>query len=186
MLRVAFPQWCGRGRTAVKSAPSTLLSGSICSRLTLPADALYWTTRASTAAPLGIDSAMTRSADSLLRDAMSIWQAGVDAVRSDRLVRNVVRIEGETLCVGEQTFDLASLGRIAVVGGGKAGAGMAAAIEQIMGPERMEQNHLEGWVNVPADCVCPLSRIHLHAARPAGVNEPRPEGVVGCQQMLPW
>ena len=61
---------------------------------------------------------------------------------------------------------------------------MAAAVEQILGPERMERKHVEGWLNVPADCVRQLTRIHLHAARPAGVNEPRPEGVHGCQEML--
>lgn len=127
---------------------------------------------------------MTRSSDELLRDALAIWRAGVDAVRSDRLVRNAVRIEGVTLWVGEQAMDLASIGRIAVVGGGKAGAGMAAAVEQILGPEWMERKQVEGWLNVPADCVRQLSRIHLHAARPAGVNEPRPEGAHGCQEML--
>ena len=37
---------------------------------------------------------------------------------------------------------------------------------------------------MPADCVRPLQRIHLHAARPAGVNEPTPEGVAGSMEIL--
>src|SRR5207344_2472306 len=41
-----------------------------------------------------------------------------------------------------------------------------------------------GWINVPANCVRPLERIHLHAARAAGVNEPSPEGVLGSEQIL--
>jgi hydroxypyruvate reductase len=48
----------------------------------------------------------------------------------------------------------------------------------------MEKKQLFGWVNVPADCIRPLQRIHLHAARPAGVNEPTPEGVAGSIEIL--
>jgi len=70
------------------------------------------------------------------------------------------------------------------VGAGKAGAGMAAGLETALGPHTLESKQLTGWINVPADCVRPLSRIHLHAARPAGVNEPTLEGVRGCQQIL--
>jgi len=46
------------------------------------------------------------------------------------------------------------------------------------------ENHLEGWVNVPADCVRPLQKIVLHAARPAGINEPTDDGVVGTERIL--
>jgi hydroxypyruvate reductase len=48
----------------------------------------------------------------------------------------------------------------------------------------MQEKQLAGWVNVPADCVRPLRRIHLHAARPAGINEPMPEGVAGAEKIL--
>src|SRR6185295_7612869 len=71
-----------------------------------------------------------------------------------------------------------------VVGAGKAGAGMAAALEQILGPRLMEAKQLTGWINVPADCVQTLERIHLHAARPAGRNEPTAEGVHGTGEIL--
>ncbi|MDY0168152.1 MAG: DUF4147 domain-containing protein [Thermoguttaceae bacterium] len=127
---------------------------------------------------------MTRSPDKLRSDAMRIWQAGVEAVRSDRLVQDAVRIEGDTLWLGEEPISLGGLRRIAVVGGGKAGAGMADAVEQILGKQLMEQKQLEGWINVPADCIRTLQRIRLHAARPAGVNEPRPEGEHGSREIL--
>ena len=48
----------------------------------------------------------------------------------------------------------------------------------------MHDKQLSGWVNVPDDCVRPLARIHLHAARPAGVNEPTAAGVEGSREML--
>lgn len=120
----------------------------------------------------------------MLRDhALQIWQAGVDAVRSDLLVRNVVQRDGAQLIVARQRFNLCELGRIAVVGAGKAGAGMAAAVEDVLGTEILNSKTV-GWINVPADCVRPLQRIHLHAARPAGVNEPTKEGVDGAREIL--
>jgi hydroxypyruvate reductase len=48
----------------------------------------------------------------------------------------------------------------------------------------LNEKHVVGWVNVPADCVVPTARVHLDAARPAGVNEPRPEGVEGTCRIL--
>lgn len=116
-------------------------------------------------------------------DALAIWQAGVAAVRSERLVRNCLEVVGSQLQVADRIFDLASLGRIAVVGAGKAGAGMAAAVEAALGPQ-VVAGKVIGWVNVPADCVRTLSKIHLHAARPAGVNEPTREGVAGSEAIL--
>ncbi len=122
---------------------------------------------------------------SLREDALRIWQAGLEAVRSERLVHNAVRVEGDWLHVGEEEpIDLRVVGRIAVVGVGKAGAGMAAALEETLDPRLCADKELCGWVNVPADCVRSLARIHLHAARPAGVNEPTAEGVAGAEAIL--
>jgi hydroxypyruvate reductase/glycerate 2-kinase len=45
-------------------------------------------------------------------------------------------------------------------------------------------NRITGLVNVPAESVRPLAAIRLHAARPAGTNQPTAEGVVGTQQIL--
>jgi glycerate 2-kinase len=163
---------------------------------------------------------MQRSARELRRDALQIWQAGVEAVRSPRLVRQALRVEGNDLILGDESHNvgwvkrseappgepkttaprrwgfalldppypirlpLDSIRRIAVVGAGKAGAGMAEAVEEVLGPELMQEKQLVGWVNVPADCVRPLRRIRLHAARPAGVNEPTAEGVAGAGEIL--
>jgi glycerate 2-kinase len=127
---------------------------------------------------------MPRTSDGLRRDAIRIWQAGLDAVRSERLVAGAMRVEGGRLCIGDEAIPLDALRRIAVVGAGKAGAGMAAAVEEILGPALMDEKQLVGWVNVPADTVRPLRRITLHAARPPGVNEPRPEGAAGAEQIL--
>ena len=60
---------------------------------------------------------------------------------------------------------------------------MAAAVEDILGPDLVDRK-VGGRVNVPADCVRVLRKITLHAARPAGVNEPTAEGVLGSQKIL--
>lgn len=125
-----------------------------------------------------------RSLEQLRLDAWGIWQAGLDAVRSERLVEQALQVEGEMLVVGLERIALRSIRRMVVVGAGKAGAGMAAAVEDIFGPNLMEEKDLVGWVNVPEDCVRPLRRIHLHGARPAGVNEPTQAGVRGAEEIL--
>ncbi len=119
----------------------------------------------------------------MLREhAIEIWKSGVAAVASDRLIRNAVTCDGRLLFVCGCGFDTKFLQRIIVVGAGKAGAGMAAAIEAVLGDELTDAKVI-GWVNVPADCVRSLRRIRLHAARPAGVNEPTDEGVAGTQRI---
>jgi hydroxypyruvate reductase len=116
----------------------------------------------------------------LREDAAAIWCAAVAAVDSERLVRSSIRRDGEGLSI---CGHLLGRGRICVVGGGKAGAGMAAGLEASLADSGFD-NRLAGWVNVPADCVRPLRRIHLHPARPAGVNEPAAEGVRGAEHIL--
>src|SRR5262245_22834962 len=59
--------------------------------------------------------------------------------------------------------------RIVVVGGGKAGAAMAAALEGEL-DDRLDD--ICGIVNVPAGILPDLKRVQLHIARPAGTNEP--------------
>lgn len=120
----------------------------------------------------------------LRADALAIWHAGVAAVRSDRLVQDHVRVDGSQLVIGDQCLDLRRIGKIAVVGCGKAGAGMAAGLEAALGGDLLAEKDVEGWLNVPDDCVRPLARIHLHGARPPGVNEPTERGVAGAERIL--
>jgi len=123
------------------------------------------------------------SQPSLREQAVVIWKAGVEAVDSERLVGNVIARRGDVLTMCGHDVSVNRLGRLAVVGAGKAGAGMAAALEHTVGDDIL-RDKLTGWVNVPADCVRPLKRVHLHAARPAGVNEPCAEGVEGSRRIL--
>ena len=90
--------------------------------------------------------------ESLREEALAIWQAGVDAVQSEQLVASAIHVDNDLLSVAGQQFPVDELHRIIVVGAGKAGAGMAAAVESQLGSELVEQK-LTGWVNVPDNCV---------------------------------
>ena len=141
------------------------------------------------AKPVMLKPTMDQSTPSQLRrDARAIWQCAVEAVDSERLVRENVRVvqhrNGLRLEIAGQVVEITPLRRILVVGAGKAGAGMAAGLEAALGPDLLRDKHLRGWINVPADCVRQLARIHLHAARPAGVNEPTPEGAAGSAEIM--
>ena len=120
----------------------------------------------------------------LSRHALQIWGAGVDAVRSQRLVAEAIALDGPSLLVGDERIPLDSIGRIVVVGAGKAGAGMAAGVEEVLGPRLLEEKQVTGWVNVPDDCVRKLGVIRLHGARPAGVNEPTQAGADGAVEII--
>jgi len=125
-----------------------------------------------------------RTAAQLRDDALKIWRTAVDAVDSRRLTAANVAVAAEELRVGDESFALGSVRRIVVVGGGKAGAGMAAGLEGALGSKLLEEKQVSGLLNVPADCVTTLRRIELHGARPAGKNEPTAEGVAGTRRIL--
>lgn len=127
---------------------------------------------------------MRRTAEQLRQDALQIWQAGVDAVKPSVLIPQFVGVDGDLLFIGDEEFDLRKIEKICVVGAGKAGGEMADALEAALGVKMLREKQVSGWVNVPADCVRPTQGITLHAARPAGVNEPTAEGVTGTKEIL--
>ncbi|HLJ93796.1 MAG TPA: DUF4147 domain-containing protein [Gemmataceae bacterium] len=112
----------------------------------------------------------------LRQHARAIWQAAVDASRPEDLLRAAFAHQALPLLEA-----VAGAPRILVVGAGKAGAAMSAALEEIL---RDDLDRLEGLVNVPAETVRPLRAIRLHPARPAGTNQPTAEGVAGATEML--
>ncbi|MFN8707829.1 MAG: glycerate kinase [Planctomyces sp.] len=119
----------------------------------------------------------------LRADAIQIWEAGVGAADSSRLVQTSVRLHPDRMSISGHEFLLDGVSHIEVVGAGKAGAGMAAGLLEAL-QNRPATITLSGWVNVPADCVRSLPGIHLHAARPAHRNEPTAEAVRGTREIL--
>jgi hydroxypyruvate reductase/glycerate 2-kinase len=108
------------------------------------------------------------------RHALAIWQAAVAAAAPERLI-------AAALNAPALQDPIRSARRLIVVGAGKAGAAMSAAVEETLA-DSLER--IEGWVNVPAEVVRPLKRIRLHAARPIGTNQPTAEGVAGTREII--
>jgi hydroxypyruvate reductase len=127
---------------------------------------------------------MIRSQEQLRADGLRIWRAGLEGVRSPRLVLNALAVEGRTLHTPGEVINLDDIDRITVVGAGKAAAGMAQAVEQVLGPSLLAEKRLTGCVSVPADCLAATDAVQLCAGRPAGVNEPTAEGVACTANIL--
>ncbi len=127
---------------------------------------------------------MQRSSQQLRDDAQNIWWAGVQAVQPAQLIPEYVVATNDTLRIGNQDFDLQAIGRIVVVGAGKAGTSMTQALEIALGENLLRSKQVTGWVNVPADCMGATQCVHLHPARPAGQNEPTQAGVQGAEEIL--
>jgi hydroxypyruvate reductase/glycerate 2-kinase len=116
------------------------------------------------------------SSSPLRQHAQAIWQAAVAAVDPFTLVRDALAHPDDAL--GQA---LEGPGQLLIVGGGKAGAAMAAGVEEALA-DRLDR--VRGIINIPADTARPLRSIRLHSARPAGTNQPTAEGVTGVETML--
>ena len=119
---------------------------------------------------------MNEQAPRLREHARTIWLAAVDAADPFVLVRTALTEPGSPLRTAVERAE-----HILIVGGGKAGAAMAAGAEAGLA-DRLDR--VVGVVNVPRETVRPLQTIELHAARPAGVNHPTAEGVAGVERIL--
>jgi len=126
---------------------------------------------------------MRTNTRTLREHARAIWQAGVDAVAPERLVRAMLRVRRGSLEVGDVSLPLREINSIAVVGTGKAGAAMSRAVEGVLGERLMQEKGLHGCVNVPDRCVVPLRCVQLFPARSAPDNQPTPAGVEGSRRI---
>ena len=106
------------------------------------------------------------------------------------MVRRAVQQWRGGITIGQGRWTPKGDAQICVVGAGKAGVGMARGLVDGLSTELLERT--SGWINVPEDCLAgtafesadlPAS-IHLHPARPAGINEPTAEGVTGTNEIL--
>lgn len=95
-------------------------------------------------------------------DAEAIFRKSIVAVHPEKLIRSAVKISGEQLNICGTTYSLSSLNKIYVIGAGKATAGMALALEQVLGEQRCE-----GLIAVKYGHDLPLEKIRqIPAAHP--------------------
>ncbi len=67
------------------------------------------------------------------RDALKIVNAGLEAVRTDLAVKNILRLKGKIMSVGKRRYDLSKFENVYVIGFGKASFAAAKEIEKILG-----------------------------------------------------
>jgi len=73
------------------------------------------------------------SVETMRGHAREIFDAAVKAVDAEQCVRQFVSVDGDTLLVSDQTYDLNAYDRILVVGTGKASPQMGVALEDVLG-----------------------------------------------------
>jgi hydroxypyruvate reductase len=122
-------------------------------------------------------------------DAEAIWTAAIQAVQPERLVADRLSLAGDGRLLRDgqplvPPLQLDGVDQIVVVGAGKAAAGMAAAMERLLGPERLTQHRVTGLVSVPAGCGCRLAAIEVRETRPAKANLPTPAVVQATREIM--
>ena len=110
------------------------------------------------------------------RDALAIFTSAVAAVDPGEAIRRHVQVEGNRLAVQQRTYDLSNYENVFVVGGGKAGAAMAKAIEELL-PNRIRS----GRVNVKYGHRVPLRVVQVTEA---GHPVPDDAGLRGTLEII--
>jgi len=123
-----------------------------------------------------VDAALPQSAAVARRSLFTAYEEVLAAVDPFLITRKQLQINGSALCTAGHTFALGSYRRISVIGAGKAGAGMAAAIEELLG-ERL----YDGCVNISDRCGYDLKKLET---RLAGHPLPDAAGVAGAHRIL--
>jgi glycerate 2-kinase len=108
--------------------------------------------------------------------ALEIFQAALRAVDPVDAIVQHVRMEDDSLLIGERRLELSNFDRILVVGAGKADAPMAQAVESLLG-ERVS----DGVIVVKDGHGLPLQRVRVHEA-----SHPVPDerGLRGAEEIL--
>jgi len=114
----------------------------------------------------------------LRRDAIDIMETALDAVDAGNAVKRSLRVEGNLLRCDGLELNLERCAKVFVIGGGKAGGGMAEAAEGLLG-DRISG----GVVNVlkGTEGLHRLKRVRLN-----GASHPIPDegGVRGVEEMM--
>ncbi len=110
------------------------------------------------------------------KDALDIFQAGVQAVEPSAAVKRHCRRQDNRLLVHQKVYDLAELKRVYVIGAGKAGGPMVKAVEEILG-DRISG----GIINVKYGHLAELSRVKVIEA---GHPVPDESGLEGARAIV--
>jgi len=119
-----------------------------------------------------IDAELPPAVAKSRKSILTAYEEALVAVDPFLITKRQLQTDGSMLRVAGSTFNLDRFRRVSVVGAGKAGAGMAAAVEDLLG-ERI----FEGCVNVSDRCGYCLKKLEI---RVAGHPLPDTAGVDGA------
>ena len=108
-------------------------------------------------------------------EVLEVLKAALEAVDPGKLIKRHVRLEGDRLIIGERAYDLKDYKNIFVIGGGKASAALAQALEKILG-ERISA----GIVNTKYGYTAETEIIKINEA---GHPLPDERGLRGVEEM---
>jgi glycerate-2-kinase len=98
--------------------------------------------------------------------ALDIADAGYEAINTEKVILNSIKIENNILTILDKTFDLANFNKIKVVGFGKASCHAALALEKILG-EKINEGVVIGLQKVTCDYIETFAGTH---PRPTDIN----------------
>lgn len=108
------------------------------------------------------------------RVALDVLEAGIRAAHPDTVVGSTLSVDGSTLTVQGQAYELERYDRVVVLGGGKAAGVVAAALESMLGAV------IDAGVVVTDNPVGTTTVEEVEADHPV----PSPRGVTGAERVL--
>ncbi|NCX97687.1 MAG: DUF4147 domain-containing protein [Planctomycetia bacterium] len=130
---------------------------------------------------------MTAQITRLRDDLAAVRDAALAAVRPGPLVADRVAVVAGELLLDGRPLDppvAVGRGRIMVVGGGKAAAGMAAGLVEVLVAGGVAAERITGVVSVPGGSGRRLAGVEVRATRPPAENLPTPAVVAATREML--
>jgi glycerate 2-kinase len=119
-----------------------------------------------------------QASDPCRKDVLSALNGALQAANPETILSQKIKLNGSELRVDSVRLDLSKFERILVIGGGKASAKMALAIESILG-----KRITGGIVNIP-DYLRPWPKSSIVRFREATHPIPSTKGVDGVRAML--
>jgi len=130
---------------------------------------------------------MTGHNSRLRDDLAAVRDAALAAVRPELLVADRLAIVAGELLVDRRPLApplAVGRGRIAIVGGGKAAAGMATGLVEVLASAGVAAERITGLVSVPTGSGRRLAGVEIRETRPPAENLPTPEVVAATREML--
>jgi len=130
-----------------------------------------------------ISESLNRNALELRKIGLKSLEIAISSVEPRKLIRSAMTISDETLMIEGDKFDLKKFERILIIGGGKATAQMAIALDELL--KTYSKIEYEGFLNIPED----QELTFLNSAKNIKMNFashpiPNEAGLNGVKKML--